>query len=137
MARTGRPRIAIPKEQFESLCGLQCTEEEIAGFFKCSIETISRFCKREYKMTFVEAYKKYSANGKISIRRHQFRLAEKSAAMAIWLGKQYLGQKEVIANEHESNGRLADLINGLKTDDIHRETTGPDETMAEGQTEKG
>ena len=31
--------------------------------------------------------------GKISLRRMQWRLAETSATMAIFLGKQYLGQK--------------------------------------------
>ena len=31
---------------------------------------------------------------KFSLRRIQFNLAQKSAGMAIWLGKQYLGQKE-------------------------------------------
>lgn len=136
MAKVGRPKKEIPKEQFEKLCGLQCTKEEVAGFFNCSEDTIDRFCKREYKKSFAVVFKEHSANGKISLRRNQFKLSEKSAAMAIWLGKQYLGQKEVIANEYESNGRLADLINGLKTDDIHRETTDFDETVAEGQTEK-
>ena len=29
----------------------------------------------------------------ISLRRSQFKLAEKNATMAIWLGKQYLGQR--------------------------------------------
>ena len=31
-----RPRIEIDKEDFEKLCGLMCTKEEIAGFFDCS-----------------------------------------------------------------------------------------------------
>ena len=31
-----RPSKEINKEQFESLCNLQCTLDEIAGFFKCS-----------------------------------------------------------------------------------------------------
>jgi hypothetical protein len=30
----------------------------------------------------------------MSLRRYQFDLAKKSAVMAIWLGKQYLGQTE-------------------------------------------
>ena len=45
-------------------------------------------------MTFKEFHQKYSAAGKISLRRSQFRLAESNATMAIWLGKQYLGQRE-------------------------------------------
>lgn len=94
MARMGRPRKEIDQQVFENLCHLQCTEEEIADFFKCSVDTIGNWCKRTYKTTFSEAYIKYSAGGKISLRRTQFKLAEKSAAMAIFLGKQYLGQKD-------------------------------------------
>jgi hypothetical protein len=34
--------------------------------------------------------------------------------MAIWLGKQYLGQKEAISIDHSGDGMLADLIEGLR-----------------------
>ena len=90
---TGRPKKEIDKKIFENLCGLQCTLEEIAGVFDCSVDTIERWCKREYGETFAEVYKKHSAKGKTSLRRIQFKLAEKSAAMAIFLGRNYLGQK--------------------------------------------
>ena len=98
---TGRPQKEIDKKIFENLCGLQCTLEEIAGVFDCSADTIERWCKREYKETFAEVYKKHSAKGKTSLRRIQFKLAEKSAAMAIFLGKNYLGQKDNIIGTDE------------------------------------
>ena len=98
---TGRPRKEIDKKIFENLCGLQCTLEEIAGVFDCSADTIERWCKREYGETFAETYKKHSAKGKMSLRRIQFKLAEKSAAMAIFLGKNYLGQKDTIIETDE------------------------------------
>ena len=98
---TGRPRKEIDKKIFENLCGLQCTLEEIAGVFDCSVDTIERWCKREYRETFAEVYKKHSAKGKTSLRRIQFKLAEKSAAMAIFLGKNYLGQKDNIIETDE------------------------------------
>lgn len=94
----GRPQIEINKDNFESLCNLQCSLDEIAGFFKCSPDTIERWCKRTYEKGFAEAFKVYSQNGKISLRRLQFKLAEKSSAMAIFLGKQYLGQTDKIEN---------------------------------------
>lgn len=94
-----RPRIEIKKDEFEKLCGLQCTLDEIAGWYKCSEDTIERWCKRTYDKCFADIYKTYSANGKISLRRYQLKLSEKSAAMAIWLGKQWLGQKEKFENE--------------------------------------
>lgn len=89
-----RPRKEINFEQFKKLCALQCTLEEIAGFFDCSIDTIERWCKRELKTSFADSYKKYSVSGKISLRRWQFKMAETNVTMAIWLGKQYLGQKD-------------------------------------------
>ena len=98
---TGRPRKDIDNKIFENLCGLQCTLEEIAGVFDCSVDTIERWCKREYGETFAEVYKKHSAKGKTSLRRIQFKLAEKSAAMAIFLGKNYLGQKDNIIETDE------------------------------------
>ena len=90
----GRKRIEIDQKQFEGLCRIMCTLEEISGWFGCSEDTIERWCKRTYGQKFADAYKKYSANGRISLRRAQFRLAEKNAAMAIFLGKQYLGQRD-------------------------------------------
>lgn len=89
-----RPRIEIDFDQFQKLCTIQCTLAEIASWFKCSEDTIERWCKRELKMSFAEAFKTWSADGKISLRRTQFRMAETNVSMAIWLGKQYLGQRD-------------------------------------------
>ena len=61
---------------------------------KVSEDTVERWCKRTYGENFAEAYKKHSAGGKISLRRNQFKLAETNATMAIWLGKQYLNQRD-------------------------------------------
>lgn len=94
--KMGRPEIKIKKEDFEKLCALQCTEEEIAGFYDCSVDTINNWCKKNYSETFSETYKKKSAKGKMSLRRYQMKLAERNASMAIFLGKQYLGQRDVI-----------------------------------------
>lgn len=89
-----RPHKKINQNQFESLCALQCTLEEICGFFECCTDTLESWCKRTYKQGFSEVFKEKRGNGKISLRRAQFRLAQKNANMAIWLGKQYLGQAE-------------------------------------------
>ena len=37
----GRPRKEIDQEQFEKLCGLQCTEEEICAWFDISDKTLA------------------------------------------------------------------------------------------------
>ena len=101
------------------MCGLQCTLDEIASAFDCCEDTIENWCKRTYTddkgkpMLFSDVYKKYSSKGKISLRRFQFQQAEKNTSMAIWLGKQYLGQTEKEISV-QANGQLADLIDGLK-----------------------
>lgn len=89
-----RPKIEIDKEQFKKLCAIQCTLGEIASWFKCSEDTIERWCKREFGEGFAESYKMFSADGKISLRRTQFKMAEHNVSMAMFLGKVYLGQRE-------------------------------------------
>ncbi len=90
----GRPKIQIDNEQFKKLCELQCTKEEIAGFFNCSEDTIENYCKNNHGESFSAVFKKLSYSGKMSLRRYQFELAKHNASMAIFLGKQYLGQKD-------------------------------------------
>lgn len=100
MRKTGRPMAEIDQKKFEKLCGLQCTEQEICSFFDVTDKTLNRWCKRTYKMGFSEIFKQKRGIGKISLRRAQFLLANKSAAMAIFLGKNYLGQSDHDKNEN-------------------------------------
>jgi len=86
--------IKIDKEQFERLCSIMCSVDEICGFFGVSYDTLKRFCKQNYNQNFEAVQKDKSALGKISLRRIQFKQAERYPAMAIFLGKQYLGQTD-------------------------------------------
>ena len=89
-----RPRKEISQQEFEKLCWLQCTQQEIADWFDCSPDTIERWCQREYNKRFAEVFAQNRGKGKISLRRMQWQLAEKSPAMAIFLGKNMLGQTD-------------------------------------------
>lgn len=91
----GRKRIDIDKDQFEELLSLQCTKEDVAGFFHCSHDTIERFCKKTYGSTFSSVGDEYRSIGRVSLRRSQFAMAEKgNVPMLIHLGKQYLDQSD-------------------------------------------
>ena len=106
----GRPRIEIDKKQFEDLCGMNCTLEEIAGWFRCSEDTIELFCKREYEERFTDVYKKFSVKGKISLRRILLRQAETKPAVAIFLAKNLLGMTdkfETSLTSNDENKKLA------------------------------
>ena len=91
-----RPKKEIDQKQFENLCGLQCTLEEICGWFDVCSDTLETWCKRTYKRSFSEVFAQKRGAGKISLRRSQWRLAEKNATMAIFLGKQFLGQRDSV-----------------------------------------
>jgi transposase len=101
MAKTGRPQKKITIEEFEKLCGLHCTQEEIAAWFECSIDTITRWCKRIYGKTFAELYNIYKAKGKISLRRLQLKHAEKSPYMAWKLGERWGINAEAQGDEND------------------------------------
>ena len=89
-----RPKKEIDYTAVEKLASIQCTQEEIANFLDISVRTLQR------DEEFCRLYKKGQDNGKMSLRRTQFKLAEKNTSMAIFLGKQYLGQKDVIETDN-------------------------------------
>lgn len=93
--KNGRPPIGIDKESFEGLCEIQCTQEDIARFFKCSVDTITRWCKKTYGCTFADILAQKKEVGKMSLRRMQWKAAESgNVTMLIWLGKNMLEQSD-------------------------------------------
>ena len=95
MAKMGRPKIEIDWTEFNKLCGLQCSLEEIAGWFNCSVDTIENRVKEVHGITFSEYFAQKRSSGKISLRRKQYEAAMAgNPTLLIWLGKQYLGQSD-------------------------------------------
>ena len=93
-----RPEAKINLAELEKLYSLQCTDEEVAAFFGVSTRTIER---RRKVQSFREVMERGKAKGRISVRRHLFRLAAgESAAAAIFLAKNLLGFKDVVSSEH-------------------------------------
>lgn len=95
----GRPIKLISelgREFIAKLAGLMCTDEEIAAMMsddKVSI-SVDTLTNDNNGATFAECKEKGQAMGKASLRRNQFKLSESNAAMAIFLGKNWLGQKD-------------------------------------------
>ena len=90
-----RPKKKISQKQFESLCAIQCTKEEICDVLDVTEKTLNRWCKEEYGENFSLVFRQKKSLGKTSLRRHQWKLAEAgNYTMQIWLGKQMLGQSE-------------------------------------------
>ena len=90
-----RPKKVINQKQFESLCAIQCTQEEICNVLDVTDKTLTRWCNEVYNLSFSEVYEQKRDIGRMSLRRNQFKLAESgNTTMQIWLGKQVLKQSE-------------------------------------------
>ena len=123
-----RPVKEIDRKQFENLCGLQCTLEEICDWFDVTDKTLNAWCKRTYGRSFSEVFALKRGRGEISLRRMQWKLAEKSAAMAIWLGKQYLGQRDNV------DVTVADA-KGIALDELEKMVLGNDAAGSDKDSE--
>lgn len=100
-----RPKIEIDYNLCETLAKIQCTQEEIANVLGVSTRTLQR------DEEFCRIYKKGMEQGKMSIRRQQFKSAENgNVTMQIWLGKQYLGQRDRSEIDNNVNTSKLDTL---------------------------
>ena len=83
----------------EGLAKIQCTQGEAAAVLGIHRHTLLALFKRNKDVR--DRWEAGLESGKASLRRNQFKLSETNAAMAIWLGKQYLGQREPVRYEEE------------------------------------
>ena len=109
----GRPRLTFDLRQVEELGRIQSTQAELASVLGCGLSTVKdRLVSDE---EFSTAYKRGLEAGKSSLRRLQWKSAVAgNVVMQIWLGKQYLGQRDVpivVATElaQEPNDWLAQI----------------------------
>lgn len=103
----GAPRKELNIEQFKMLCALHCTEEEIAAVLDMGVDALAERIKELWNVSFPDVFKRFSASGRVSLRRTQFKMAETNPAMAIWLGKQHLGQFDRNQIEQNINGKIS------------------------------
>jgi hypothetical protein len=108
--KTGRPKKIIDYDAVEKLSSIMATQEEIATYLDCSVRTLQR------DVEFCHVYKRGLENGKMSLRRKQFKMADNNATMGIWLGKQYLNQRDqqyIQSDVQVANSPINDLINSI------------------------
>jgi hypothetical protein len=113
-----RPQKPIDAEIVYKLAALGCTQSEIGAWFNVDEATI--------RYRFTEIYRQGKENGKISLRRMQWKRARAgSDPMLIHLGKHYLGQGERTVDSEED-----DII-----DELRRERETREQGMAEDPPE--
>ena len=74
---------------------IQCTMTECCSILGMSDTTMNRRLKERGEENFEALYSKYNDEGRMSLRRMQWQAAESgNASLLIWLGKQYLNQRD-------------------------------------------
>jgi hypothetical protein len=97
-AGAGRKPVNIDLEQLEKLCGLQCTDEDLAGVFGVNVRTIER--RRRRQASFAGAMERGRAKGRISVRRGlHLQAAQGKIPALIFLAKNLLGYRDARSNE--------------------------------------
>lgn len=87
----------IKISEIRSIAALQCSTREAAAFFGIRHSLFKHILDTD--PVAKDAWEDGQGKGKMLIRQRQMKLSENSASMAIWLGKQYLGQKDVVVQE--------------------------------------
>ena len=93
--KRGPKPVEIEVDKVRALASIQCTYDEIAAVM--GIKKRAFIDRINADPTLREAIDEGWANGRSSIRRAQVKMLEAgNATMGIWLGKQYLGQRDQI-----------------------------------------
>ena len=112
----GRPKIVIDYKKVARLASVQYTQQKIADYLGVSLRTLQRDDK------FCHIYKQKKEDKKIELLESQFVLAEKNPTMSIWLGKNYLNQRDpdksltqITDDVGNKLGKIADAISKQDT----------------------
>lgn len=118
----GRPRALQADEKtlaiVKGLGQIQAVNTEIAAVLGVTEPTWIKF-KKEFPEV-VDALREGQADGKVSLRRRQFKAADDgNATMMIWLGKQYLGQADKQEVTGKDGGPIQSVdLTKLSADDL-------------------
>lgn len=111
----GRPRRQLdPQERdfFDAMCGAGALEADIAEVLKVDRKTLDTICKRDYGMGFSAYRQQKLGAGRAKLAAKQLQLAlDGNVVMCIWLGKQWLDQREP-THRVEATGKDGGPIEG-------------------------
>jgi hypothetical protein len=107
----GRPRKPIDWEVVKGMLFVLATQQEIASYIGVATDTLHARCKKELGISFTDLSEQKRQETKIQLRKAQLAVAldpkhRSHGTMLIWLGKQYLGQREKQQLTGRNNGPI-------------------------------
>ena len=102
----------LDRRQFESLCGMQCSVEELCGWFGCDETALNTWCVDTYGEDFRSAFDRLAMMGRIALRRDQVAAAKKNVSMARHLEAQRAGHDS--PPQKRKNYRLTDAYKEIR-----------------------
>ena len=114
----GRPRALSPSPALYTsilaLASLGCTQEEAAGGMSCSQRTFKQFLAEDELAR--DVWERGHSQLKISLRRKQLKIAETNPIMAIFLGKNYLEQRDRVEHVGGEGGAIQHEVTAITPD---------------------
>lgn len=109
-----RPEKQIDWKKVDAMLEAHCNGTEIAAQFGMHPDTFYKRVEKEYNMGFSEYFQQKKATGKSNLKFAQYKKAlGGNTSIQIWLGKNWLGQREEPKEEKEFDGKLSVLLDKL------------------------
>lgn len=126
--KMGRPLSIADRDQAKKILGglgaIQASWKEAAAVLNMHESTLGRMFQRWPDVK--DAFDSAKLGGVVGLKRNQFKLAEKNATMAIFLGMNYAGQKDMRATVHSGDVKHSHehSIVGMMLKEIDNESRG-------------
>jgi hypothetical protein len=102
-------------ETLARLAEIQCTHAEAASVLGCSRVTFTNWLNKTDKARAI--WDAGQETGRMSLRRKQFKMAlAGNTVMCIWLGKQYLGQRDVVVQDVKMELSDGEAVKALRAE---------------------
>lgn len=110
-----RPEKEIDWNLVDKLLQAHCPGTEISSSFDMHPKTFYRRVEEKFNITFTEYSAQKKRKGKNNLRLAQLKNAlEGNTSMQIWLGKNWLAQKDEPKDDKEFDGNLSALLDMLQ-----------------------
>lgn len=110
--KTGRPEIDFDWLRLNKLCQYPLSQDDIAECMGMSKDTIARRILEMFDMSFAAYHNKKKARMRKTLMAWQFKAARTgNITMLIWLGKQYLEQKDQVESKSTTEQKIIWKVN--------------------------